>query len=59
MDGLTFGIFVAALIGFIVGALFLMIPIAIGYRIIKGHWPGKTLMLCSGVIGEIIGIYIL
>ena len=59
MNGWTLGIFIAALFGFIIGALLLIIPIAVGYRIIKRRWPSKILMLCSGVIGGIIGIFVL
>ncbi len=53
------GILIAALFGFIAGALIFVIPIAISYRIIKKRWPNKMLILCIGIIGGIIGVFVL
>ncbi len=53
------GILIASIFGFIVGALIFLVPIAITYRIIKKRWPNKMLILCIGVIGGIIGVFIL
>jgi len=53
------GILIAAFFGFIGGALIFVVPIAISYRIIKRRWPNKMLILCIGVIGGIIGVFVL
>ncbi len=59
MDKWSLGIIIATMISFAIGSFGLLIPFAIIFRILKRYWPSKTQFLFIGVIGGLIGVFIL